>query len=199
MMRTLKWSLFLLLFCFAAGFVAQAQKVMGDPLFGIAYDPQKAHFEQMPPLLTEKCARLHGRYVAAWVYGHFKTDDSEYFVISGLMEFHEDKAGAARTIAPEEGDGLIVALRGPQCLVDQADYFFDQGINPAKNATPIIVPTSVLTGILQDAFERCSIAFGGRQECLKRAHPDAIGPPFIRKQLEAFRKDSGTKADRNPE
>jgi len=199
MIRTCRWPLFLLLLCFAAEFVAHAQKVMGDPLFGIAYDPQQVHFEEMPPVLTQKCPRLRGRYVAAWVYGHFKTYDSEYFVISGLVEFHEEKPRAARAIAPEEGDGLIVALRGSQCLVDQADYFFDQGINPAKNATPIIVPTVVLTGILQDAFERCSSAFGGRQECLKRAHPDAIGPSIIRKQLEAFRKGSSTKGGRSPE
>jgi hypothetical protein len=58
---------------------------MTDPLFGISYDRQRVHFERMPSLLEKNCTRLHGRYVAAWAYGHFKTADSEYFLVSGLM------------------------------------------------------------------------------------------------------------------
>jgi hypothetical protein len=69
--------------------------------------------------------------------------------------------------------------------VDQASYFFDQTINPAKTATPIMVPKSVLTGILQDAFKRYVIAFGGKQEFLKRAKPSAA-LPFVREQIEIF-------------
>jgi hypothetical protein len=161
---------------------------MADQLFGILYEPEKVHFERMPPDLPEKCPRLRGRYVAAWVYGHLKTADSEYFLISGLMEFQEDKPGGARTIAPEEGDGVAVVLQGSQCLVDQAGYFFDQRINPAKNATPITVPTSVSTGILRDAFKRYVIAFGGKQEFLKRVKPSAA-LPFVREQLEIFERE----------
>lgn len=190
MMRTSRWTLCVVLFCFGAAVMAQAQKSMTDPLFGISYDRQRVHFERMPPLLVENCPRLHGRYVAAWAYSHFKTADSEYFLISGLMESHEDKPGGARTIAPEEGGGLVVALRGSKCLVDQADYFLTQGTNPAKNATPIMVPTSVLTGILQNAFKRYVIAFGGKQEFLKHVKPNAI-LPIVREQLEIFEKDPG--------
>src|SRR5580658_1185909 len=109
-MRTLGWGLCLVLLGLATSTAASAQQRMTDQLFGILYDPEKVHFDRMPPTLPEKCPRLQGRYVAAWVYGHFKTADSEYFLISGLMEFQEDKPGGARTIAPEEGDGLIVAL-----------------------------------------------------------------------------------------
>jgi hypothetical protein len=169
----------------------QSPKIMGDPLFAITYDPSKVHFETMPRLLAERCPKLHGRYVAAWVYGHLKTENSEYFVVSGLMESQEDRPGGARSIAPEDGDGLVVALQGSKCLVDQADYFFSQEINPAKTATPIIAPPSVLTGILHDAFRRCIEAFGGRKECLERARPDAIEPPFVRKEVEKLRKDLG--------
>jgi hypothetical protein len=172
--------------------MARTRQFMTDQLFGISYDPEKVHFERMPPTLPGKCPRLQGRYVAAWVYGHFKTADSEYFLISGLMEFQEDKPGGARTIAPEEGDGLVVELRGSQCLVDQAGYFLMQGVNPGKTATPIMVPKSVLTGILQDSFKRYVVAFGGRQEFLSRVKP--IKPnallPIVREQLEIFEKDS---------
>lgn len=109
------------------------------------------------------------------------------------MEFQEDKPGGARTIAPEEGDGLVVAIQGSKCLVDQADYFLTQGLNPAKNATPVMVPKPVLSGMLQDAFKRYVVAFGGRDQFLKRAKavkPNAL-LPVVREQLETFEKDSG--------
>jgi hypothetical protein len=187
-MRPLRWALCLVLLVLTASISASAQQRMADQLFGILYDPEKVHFDRMPSTLPEKCPSLRGRYVAAWVYGHFKTVDSEYFLISGLMEFREDTPGGARTIAPEEGDGLAVALQGSRCLVDQAGYFFDQGVNSAKNATPIMVPTSVLTGILQDAFKRYVVAFGGRREFLEHVNPRAA-LPLVREQLEIFEKE----------
>lgn len=162
---------------------------MTDPLFGISYDRQKIDFETMPRTLVATCPELQGRYVAAWVYGHFKMEDSEYFLISGLMESQADEpGGVARTIAPEE-EGLAVALRGSTCIVDQADYFLSQGINPAKAATPITVSQSVLTGILQDAFKRYVIAFGGKQEFLKHVKPSTV-LPTVREQFEIFAKDA---------
>jgi hypothetical protein len=163
--------------------------MMTDPLFGISYNREAVRFEKMPSGLTEICSRLHDRYVAAWAYGHLRTPDSEYFLVSGLMEFHADAPGGARTVAPEEGGGLIVALHGSECLVDQADYFLMQGVNSAKNATPIMVPKSVLSGILQDAFERYARAFGGKQEFLKHVKPKAL-LPIVREQLDVFQKAS---------
>jgi hypothetical protein len=187
-MRFLAIGLIVILFSMRS--VAQSPTLMGDPLFGIAYDPQKVHFEELPAGLQQKCAKLKGRYVAAWIYGHFKTTDSEYFLISGLMEFQEDKPGAGRSISPEEDDGLIVAIQGSKCLVDQAGYFYYQEINTAKNATPIKAPASVVSGILQDAFSRDVSAFGGRQEFLKQVDRDAL-LPIVRTELEKFEKESG--------
>ena len=183
----------MLSFCLASTAGTRAERMMTDPLFGISYDREAVHFESMPSQLTQTCPRLRGRYVAAWAYGHLKTPDSEYYLISGLMEFHADERGGARTVAPEEGGGLIVAVRSPECLVDQADYFLMQGVNPAKSATPILVPKSVLTRILQDAFERYATAFGGKQAFLNRIKP--IRPnallPVVREQLEVFEKEPG--------
>jgi hypothetical protein len=163
---------------------------MADPLFVITYDPQTVHFEKLPPMLPEKCAELMGRYVAAWIYGHFKTTDSEYFLISGLMEVQEDKPGGTRSISPEDDDGLIVALQGSKCLVDQAGYFFQQKINPARTATPITAPATVVSGILQDAFRRDVTAFGGKQEFFKQVERDVL-LPVVRTEFEKFEKESG--------
>ena len=188
-MLTSRWKLCLVSFCFAAA-AARAQKVMSDPLFGIVYDPQRVRFEKMPPALPGECPRLKGRYVSAWVYGHFKAAESEYFLISGLMESQADEPGGARTIAPEEAGGLAVALRGSECFVDQTEYFLTQGVNPGKTATPIMVPKSVLTGILKDSFKKYVTAFGGKQKFLKHVKPKAA-LPIVREQLEIFEKDPG--------
>lgn len=161
---------------------------MGDPLFAISYDPQNVRFESLPASLISKCSALQGRYTQAWIYGHLTTADSEYFLISGLMQYHDEVTGAPTSIAPEEDAGLVVALRGSKCLVDQEDYFFDQKVNPARDATPIMAPKTVLTGILQDAFRRDAEALGGKQAFLKLVHREAIGPSIVREQLEIYEK-----------
>jgi len=168
--------------------LAQSPKTMSDPLFGITYDAQRVYFEKLSASLSTICSKLRGRYVKAWVYGHFKTPEYEYFLVSGLMEYQEDKPVGRRTIAPDEGNGLIVALHASECLADQTDYFFAQRTNPAKQATPIRASESVLDGILADAFRRYSAAFGGRSEFIMRVKFGAIGPPLVRKQFEAFLK-----------
>lgn len=188
MLRPCSRLLYVSLFSLTAVVAAPAQHVMPDPFCSVSYDPQSVHFEKMPTDLISRCPKLRGRYVAAWVYGHLKTSDSEYFLISGLMQFHDEETGRATSIAPEEGDGLAVALRGSTCLVDQADYFLSQAINPAKKATPIVAPPGVVSGILHDGFKRCAAAFGGKQEFLKRVKPGVAIPP-VEEQLEIFKKE----------
>jgi hypothetical protein len=186
MIKTYRCILWTLLLCTGATIaVAQHRQQMTDQLFGISYDPQRVHFDKMPTALNDKCPGLRRRYVNAWVYGHFETSESEYFLISGLMEFHREKG--APTIAPEEGDGLVVALQHSKCLLDEAGYFLTQTVNTGKGTTPMMVPSSVLTGILQDAFKRYSVAFGGKQEFLKRVKRNGA-LPVVQKQLEAFEK-----------
>lgn len=189
--RTCVFVASVLVLCAIAVPAGAQRQMMTDQLFGISYDPQKIHFEKMPNELVTHCPKLQARYVAAWVYGHLRTSDSEYFLIYGLMESQEDSPRGAHTITPEEGDGLVVVLRGSQCLVDQAGFFLMQKVNPGKTATPIMVPGSVLTGILEDSFKRYVLAFGGREEFLRRVKPIKANAlfPMVREQLEVFRKE----------
>ncbi len=139
----------------------QSPTLMSDPLFGITYDPQKIRFEKIPPLLTERCPGLRGRYVAAWVYGHFKTTDSEYFLVSGLMEFKEDSPRGARTVAPEEGGGLIAALRGSACLLRR----------PSKRHLPTLGGSFGSTSMLLVNSKRYSLSFWSSFESSTMAVP----------------------------
>jgi hypothetical protein len=166
--------------------LAEPLPKMEDPLFGIVYDPQQIHFDAVPVSLMKRCPDLRHQYVEAWIFGHLKTADSEYFLISGLVQYHDQVTGAPTEIAPDETDGLVAALRDSKCLVDQADYFLSQQVNPARNATPIMVPRSVVSGILQDAFRRDARAFGGKQRFLEKVNRNAIGPPIVLEELERF-------------
>lgn len=188
MMKASRRLLSVLILSLIAVGATRAQHMMSDQLFGIQYDPQKVHFEKMPTSLVSRCHELRGRYVAAWVYGHFQAGDAEYFLISGLMKFHSEEPAGGTSIAPEEDDGLAVALRGSTCLVDEAGYFLSQQINPAKKATPIVAPPAVISGILQDSFKRLVSAFGSKQEFLKRVKRGVAIPP-IDEQLEVFKKN----------
>lgn len=181
------WAIGFMVLLFSTLSVVRSATMMTDPLFGITYDPLKVHFENLPPLLATKCAKLKGRYARAWIYGHLKTTDTEYFLISGLIEVQEDKPGGAKSIAPEDDDGLIVELQGSKCLVDQAGYFYQQEVNPAKTATAITAPASVVSAILQDAIRRDASAFGGKEEFVKLIKRDAL-LPIVRTEFEKFEK-----------
>jgi hypothetical protein len=159
--------------------------MMEDPLFGIAYDPHVVKFQPIPPSLLTRCPGLRAQYVRGWIYGHLKSAGSEYYLVSGLMPYHGVNKRQPE-IAPDESGGLALALRGKKCLVDQADYFLTQKINPAAGATPIAAPRSVVNRILQNVFERYTAAFGGKEQFLKQVTPEAIGPHVVLEQLGKF-------------
>jgi hypothetical protein len=186
-MRIHRWILHPLFFCLSLA-LAYGQVMMTDPLCGISYDPQTVHFEKLPARLVKLCPDLRGRYVAAWTYGSFKANGTEYFLLSGLMEFHEEKPRGARSIAPDEGDGLVAAIQGSKCIVDQTGYFLMQTVNTANGATAIMVPRPVVTGVLQDAFKRYVVAFGSKEEFLKHVKAKAL-LPIVREELESFERE----------
>lgn len=188
MLRTCRRFFCVPLLCLLAAGAASAQHTTSDPLFGIQYDPQKVHFEKMPAHLTNACKELRTLYVAAWSYGHFQTADAEYFLIAGLVQFHDEETGRATSIGPEEDDGLLVELRGSRCRVGGANWSLPE--NVAEGATSPTVPLSVMNGILWDAFRKFTIAFGGKQRFLeqfKGIRRDAL-LPLVRQQLAIFEK-----------
>jgi hypothetical protein len=185
MLRTCQRLLCGFLLSFVAAVVASAQHMMSDPLFGIAYDPQRVHFERMPARLTQACKELRGRYVAAWSYGHFRDADAEYFLIAGLMEFHSEEPGGPTSIAPEEGEGLLVELSASRCYVNEANWSTPEEV--AEGATPAPIPLAVMNGLLSDAFKKYATAFGGKQEFLKHIMP-GVAWPRVQQQLDIFAK-----------
>jgi hypothetical protein len=188
MLRTCKRFFGVPLLCLLAAGAALAQHMTSDPLFGIQYDPQKVHFEKMPARITNACKELRTRYVAAWSYGHFQTANAEYFLIAGLVQFHDEETGRATSIGPEEDDGLLVELRGSRCRVGVANWSLPEDV--ARGATPPTVPLAVMSGILWDAFRKFTIAFGGKQRFLQQVKRIKQGAllPLVRQQLAIFER-----------
>ncbi|HVO79154.1 MAG TPA: hypothetical protein VMT28_00405 [Terriglobales bacterium] len=169
-----------------------------DPFFLIPYDPAKVHFEQMPTLVRDRCPELRRRYFRAWVYSHARTDDAEYFILYGQIRVPSEKHPGQFTTPLEDDDGLIVALRGNECLVDQWQFFLRKKINPAKAATPIPASDDDLDAIAADLLRRYQKAFGGKKSFLDRITPEARHelPPVVLKQLEMFEREPGKCGDR---
>lgn len=168
--------------------VATAQSLPSlvvDPLFLIEYNPAKVHFESIPSIIPKQCPRLRDFYAEAWVYGHLKTPDAEYFIVYGYTKVPTEEHPGSYAVVPEEDDGLAVELRNQSCRMDQAQFFLREKINPAKKATPIAVPDSVLDAIAEDIIDRYAKAFGGNENFLRRVTPLARNdvPPVVRKQL----------------
>lgn len=174
---------------------AQSQTVrMRDPMFAIHYDPAKIHFDGIPTLLNKRCPALRGVYLKGWVYAHLKKQDVEYFLVSGVVEYKsEDSKSEASQIGPEEGDGLVVELRGTKCAVDAADSVFWRDANTQRGLPPkISLSDEILYEIATEMLLRYEGAFGGKEAFLHligRNIRQSL-PPSVAAQLAVFEKSS---------
>ncbi|HLK03982.1 MAG TPA: hypothetical protein VKT53_06035 [Candidatus Acidoferrum sp.] len=169
---------------------SSAQAKMIDPFFGIDYDPSQIHFEQMPVAVKAQCAEIRDRYTKAWVYAHLKTTSTDYYILYGYLKVLSESHPGQFTAELEDGDGIIVAITGDKCLVDQWQYLFRKAINPAKNATPIQVSDQVLKVLATAVLKTYEKAFGGKKQFLKLVTQEARTelPPVLLEQLVAYEK-----------
>lgn len=165
---------------------SQEKQKMDDPLFAIRYDPSSVHFESLPASLVNQCKSLKGRYNDAWVYGHAKAPDAEYFLVSGLMKYFDDPPTGKPIghIAPDE-TGLIVALSGSTCAAKAQD-----GLEWIKDSAIWNVSEATFNNLVADVFRRYSDAFGGKSKFLKNipSNRHQYLLPELRSRLEAFEK-----------
>lgn len=185
------WRLFVLILCGNLTLTAQTtQSRLIDPFFLIDYDSRNVHFELMPPMIETRCTSMHDHYVKAWVYGHLKTVDAEYFIVDGYVKRPSEEGSSSRVV-PEEGDGFFIELHGEQCSVLPApSVLFEEAHVEKPAGERQTIPESDLNAIAADLIQRYVKAFGGRTAFLRQISQQARGelPPVIRKQLEIFEK-----------
>ncbi len=172
-----------LVFFSAATALGQTRQSMDDPLFAIRYDTQKIVFESVPNSLVRDCPELRGRYKGAWIYGHTKTPDADYFIISGLMDFFDEETGKKRGVYPDE-TGLIVAVEASTCRMEAQDGLYWLKDSPVWNLTE-----TTFNQLVNDIFRRYTKAFGGKKNFLKNipSNRQYLGP-VLQGHLEKFEK-----------
>jgi hypothetical protein len=180
----------------AACLASQPKSPVYDPIFGLGFDPVRTHFEHMPRALEQQCAEFHGHYVDAWVFGHLKTSDAEYYLIYGTIKVSDEEHPDRYSTIVENGEGYMVELSGRGCLVDGAYDIFFPASTPQR--PQIKISESCLTTFAANIIERYASAFGKAQflnimSRQKRLRPDLYHqvPPVILKQFELYEKKSG--------
>jgi hypothetical protein len=182
------WRAFILFIIFILSTIRAAPATSGplmeDPLFAISYDPQEVNFETAPAVIGQSCPSFRGRKL--WVFAHFQGSDTEFFIVSGFVKTHLEGP------APLSPDfGAAIALRGNECRRDPLDWFWSGKANPG-NLKPIRVSTAELDGLAEDALQRYSTAFGGKESFLRairsRKHYVDLYP-VLTKHLEQFMKE----------
>lgn len=188
-MKSVSCSLFGMLL--VVGTIAVAQTAgdrFVDPFFLVEYDLAHVHFDSMPAFIGHECPQMRDHYVRAWVYGHLKTSEAEYFIVDGYVKIESDDRPGVFSVVPEDGSGFLIEIRAEGCLVDPTPYAFFPELNKAKSG--IHIPDSVLDAISSELLERYAKAFGG-----KKAFLTSIGrvkredlPASLRKELEIYEK-----------
>jgi hypothetical protein len=172
---------------------SQPKPPVFDPIFSLRFDPGRIHFEQMPKALEQQCAELHRHYVDAWVFGHLKTTDAEYYLVYGTIQVSDEENPGSYSTVVENGEGYVVELSGRGCLVDGA---FDIFVPASTSQKPQVkISESRLANFAADIITRYASAFGRVQflkmmSHQKRSRPDLYHqiPPVILKQLELYEK-----------
>jgi len=167
--------------------VARAKRTMADPLFGIFYNVDEVHFEDAPAEVGQTCKELRGRKM--WMYAELKTPDAEYYIVSGFLTVRPDhpEVGAPKF---EPDGGVAVELAGNTCRVAPADSFMWDDAGGGSKAPSITVTKPILEGLVTDALNRYTAAFGGKSSFLRALHSGQFStkklPPVLRARFEEF-------------
>jgi hypothetical protein len=191
-MKTVSCSLLGLLLVVSTISVAQsAGGRFVDPFFLVEYDPVHVHFDRMPEVIGRECPQMRDHYVRAWVYGHLKIPEAEYFIVDGYVKVESEERPGVISVVPEDGFGFIIEIRAGRCLVDPTSYVFFPELNKAKSQ--IHIPATVLDAISFEILERYAKAFGGKNAFLHRIQlvKREDLPVSLRKELEIFQKPVG--------
>ena len=153
---------------------SQSAKV-GEPIFGIEYNPHSVHFDRAPALIGNSCKDMRGK--ALVVYAHLTSEDSRYFIV----QEHRGEFGVA------------VRIRGTNCAEVDSDRFLyegprsfsDQGGSISKQQNQVIM-NEMADGIL-DQYAK---AFGGKKKFLAAlgTNADHLPDSPLRTKLTEFKR-----------
>jgi hypothetical protein len=184
--------------------------IVEDPIFGLQYQPSVVKYDKMPPEFKTRCADFKDA-ANIWLYAHFNSRDSEYWIV---MTTNPGQDGDSFGTAVRRKKGFDCQLeeslwalsgvvpKGGYNGADSDDLLPGVDAEPPKecNADPNAICTytlrsareeTILRGLIKDAIQRASKAYGSEQEFKKKACvPSALSPnantPIVHEELQKF-------------
>lgn len=183
-----------------------------DPIFGLAFDRAKVHFDSLPLQVRNSCPDFQqGKYLT---FAHLRKNSAEYFVVLEVVVPGQDS----------DVFGVAIEINNSKCHVEDSSKMLS-GFIPLggyhENADKMYFPGSgakdicdkgpmgachyllrsqaeeeVLRGIVQDALARGTHAWGSKAEYKKAVCSSFIvtdansGYPVVQQELIKFCKQS---------
>jgi hypothetical protein len=168
--------------CFAAVAIAAPLTSQAlDPVFGLAYQPDKARFEPAPADLLTACPALqNARWTRKlWIYAQTETPDARVLVVGGFYVMRP----AAGTAIETDPKGAMIETTPTDCKL----------LGPAREVFRYpddLVAPPVLRALAADLVRRYRVAFGGtaafkRILAQQRAEPAGARDAVLRDALSA--------------
>lgn len=179
-----------------------------DPVFGVSFSPFIVKYEEIPSELRQLCSPFGKGHV--WLFSHLKSNRSDYYIVMG---WSRDQDG--------DSFGTAIWTMGTSCRVTESNWVLAgipspsgySGTNVQEKLPGIDVPAPkscqsdplavcnyqlrsaheefIIRGLVRDAIQRASKAFGGRTQFKQKAcSPSTIKAnsysPIVQQELRQF-------------
>lgn len=136
-----------------------APKIVQEPVFGIKYDIEQAHFDLFPRALLARCSEYsdttNWTVDQMWVYATARAGEATYYVIGGTLKRRNPQAFQSRYELDPLGG--VISIEGSRCIgYGQAREVFN-----ARNFDEI--PRPVLQALADDLADRLVRGLGGER------------------------------------
>ena len=182
-----------------------------NPIFGTDYDQLKVKYEDLPDTAKRLCASVDNQVKYYWVYAHYKSGDSVYYIVMDKRpdpngydlataiwiqgsKCTEDKQSADWTLSgvpPKNGYGTVNELERLPGL-DAPKISFGVGSDAYYYTFRSVHEEEILRGLIRDGILRAIKARGSeasfrKQACSVRAISKHIKfDPMVFQELKAY-------------
>jgi hypothetical protein len=171
---------FLLEVCVIAWCASKSQAQ--NPIFGTDYDQLKVKYDDFPDAAKRLCARVDNQVKYYWVYAHYKSADSEYYIV---MDKRPDPDGYDFATA--------IWIHGSKCTEDKQSADWTLSGVPPKNGYGTVDAVERLPGL--DAHK---ISFGALSDAyyytFRSAHEEEILRGLIKDGIQRAVRARGSDA-----
>lgn len=181
-----------------------------NPIFGTDYDQREIRYEKFPDVAKRICANVGFVVKYFWVYAHYKSQDSDYYIvmdsrpdpehydladaiwIQGLNCIEEDDAGWTLSGVPPKNGYASVQSEEILPGMNAPKLYHGAGSDAAYYVLRSPHEEETLRGLVRDGIRRAISARGSdtsfrKQACSPRILSlNAQSSPVVEQELKAF-------------